>query len=264
MSAGSLPLLVVAGIHVKGGRLLLSQRAENTSYAGLWELPGGKVETGETPADALAREWREELDVTPVGAAPHGFDVDGRVTLLFFSVPAVMGSPRAAACAAVRWSEVREAALLAMPPLDRVAVDRLASAGHGRFADTWTVEAEAPAVLEGERAAYIAGSDALGPAGSVVTFRKRDILGRPLVEGVLVRTPTGVRAYENLCPHVPIPLDRAGGEVFTPDGAHLYCQTHGALFQPESGRCVSGPCAGESLREIPVEPQGGGWAVSRR
>ena len=45
------------------GRVLLAQRPEGKSLAGLWEFPGGKVETGETPEAALIRELKEELDI---------------------------------------------------------------------------------------------------------------------------------------------------------------------------------------------------------
>lgn len=58
-----LVLVVAAAIYDKQGRILLAQRPEGKSMAGLWELPGGKIEPGETPEVALARELREELDI---------------------------------------------------------------------------------------------------------------------------------------------------------------------------------------------------------
>ena len=56
---------VVAGVIVEAGRVLVAQR-QHGAMAGKWEFPGGKVEAGETLEEALARELREEFDVTVV------------------------------------------------------------------------------------------------------------------------------------------------------------------------------------------------------
>lgn len=255
-------VLVVAGIFVRGGLLLLARRPPGGRYPGLWEFPGGKVHEGETPEDALVREWQEELDVTPAGLLPDGFARDGGVTLLFFHVRALLGSPRAKGCAAVRWCPAPEARLLAMPPADVLALGRLDRGDRG-FDDT--EGPETPAFLEAarERTPFIPGSEGLAP-GQVVTFRKQGLPGCHFFEGVLVDTLAGPRAFENLCPHVPIPLDRIHDTIVSADGRHLVCQNHGALFELPSGRCVSGPCEGDSLREIPIERSGGGWAVALR
>ncbi len=59
-------MLVVAGAVLdRDGRVLIAQRPEGKSHAGLWEFPGGKVEDGETPEQALTRELREELLIEP-------------------------------------------------------------------------------------------------------------------------------------------------------------------------------------------------------
>ena len=74
--------IVVAGAVLDRDRLLLAQRRYPPDLAGLWELPGGKVEAGESPADALRRELREELGVTIAVGAAHMVGEDGLVALL--------------------------------------------------------------------------------------------------------------------------------------------------------------------------------------
>lgn len=75
-------LLVVAVALVDvDGRILLAQRPEGKTLAGLWEFPGGKLEAGERPEDALIRELKEELGITvkhaclaPLTFASHAYD----------------------------------------------------------------------------------------------------------------------------------------------------------------------------------------------
>jgi 8-oxo-dGTP diphosphatase len=83
-------VVVSAGVVIEGGRVLLTQRKSGTHLAGAWEFPGGKVEAGEDPRDALARELKEELGIdTTVGeivdVAFHRYEeADKAVLLLFF------------------------------------------------------------------------------------------------------------------------------------------------------------------------------------
>lgn len=71
-----------------------------------------------------------------------------------------------------------------------------------------------------------------------------------------------VHAWLNICPHRGTSLDWQPGEVFDDSGLYLICATHGAMFQPDTGLCVDGPCRGASLSAVPVELQDGEiWLV---
>lgn len=58
--------------------------------------------------------------------------------------------------------------------------------------------------------------------------------------------------YVNACPHRGTELDWNPGAFLSPDGQHLQCATHGARFDPATGLCLTGPCAGESLERVVV------------
>jgi nitrite reductase/ring-hydroxylating ferredoxin subunit len=56
-----------------------------------------------------------------------------------------------------------------------------------------------------------------------------------------------VCAYANVCRHQPVPLDVDDLQVLAPDGLHLLCRWHGALYRATDGSCVEGPCHGQAL-----------------
>jgi nitrite reductase/ring-hydroxylating ferredoxin subunit len=90
--------------------------------------------------------------------------------------------------------------------------------------------------------------------GRSVRFRlERD--GRVL-DGFLVHYHGGYHAYVNRCAHVGTPLDLWPNEFFTEDGRFLICATHGALYEPDSGRCTAGPCLGAALARLPLRREG--------
>lgn len=68
-----------------------------------------------------------------------------------------------------------------------------------------------------------------------------------------IRYDNTVYAYLNRCGHIAIQLDFQAGEFFSEDGQNLVCSTHGALYQPESGNCLGGPCYGVGLEPLAVE-----------
>jgi nitrite reductase/ring-hydroxylating ferredoxin subunit len=73
---------------------------------------------------------------------------------------------------------------------------------------------------------------------------------------MLVNFDGELYAYVNRCRHIAIALDWMENEFFTTDKRYLICANHGALYEPRTGECVWGPCAGESLQRVPVEIQG--------
>jgi 8-oxo-dGTP diphosphatase len=124
-------LVVSAAILIENGRVLLTRRRSGTHLAGAWEFPGGKVEAGEDPREALQRELREEVGTEArvgeiVDVTFHRYtEADKAVLLLFFEAERGLGSgePRALDVAAVRWAGADELDEREFPPAD-VAVLR--------------------------------------------------------------------------------------------------------------------------------------------
>jgi nitrite reductase/ring-hydroxylating ferredoxin subunit len=77
------------------------------------------------------------------------------------------------------------------------------------------------------------------------------------LRGFLVRVHDGVHGYVNRCPHAGHPLNLRPHEFLTPDASLMLCSSHGALFEKVSGYCVAGPCAGQSLRAVPLKIEAG-------
>jgi nitrite reductase/ring-hydroxylating ferredoxin subunit len=77
------------------------------------------------------------------------------------------------------------------------------------------------------------------------------------VEGFVVNVAGRYYAYVNHCVHAGTPLDWWPNEFFTGDGRFLTCGTHGSLFEPATGKCAGGPCAGGVLFPLRVEVAGG-------
>lgn len=124
--AEDLPLMIVAAAALTraDGRVLVQQRPPGKPSAGLWEFPGGKVEPGESPEAALARELVEEIgvDIDPLALTPLSFASmragGGHLLLLLHVVRRWSGKPRALEAAALRWEAPAALAGLPMPPAD--------------------------------------------------------------------------------------------------------------------------------------------------
>lgn len=72
-----------------------------------------------------------------------------------------------------------------------------------------------------------------------------------------IRYEGRVYAYVNRCAHVSLELDFMPGSFFDTSGEYLICATHGALYEPDSGRCAGGPCNGAGLQPLRVTEHDG-------
>jgi nitrite reductase/ring-hydroxylating ferredoxin subunit len=79
--------------------------------------------------------------------------------------------------------------------------------------------------------------------------------------GFVVRRGDAIYGYVDRCPHAGLPLAQELDRYLTPDGSLILCSWHGALFAPEDGRCVGGPCSGASLSPWPTSLVDG-WIVT--
>jgi 8-oxo-dGTP diphosphatase len=114
---------VVAGLLRKDQKILVGQRPENHSLAGLWEFPGGKVEIGESPEQALARELNEELGIeADIGtlklACTHSYG-DVGIIILFYEVNYWKGEPKAQHHLMLEWIYPQELKLRPIPEANK-------------------------------------------------------------------------------------------------------------------------------------------------
>jgi nitrite reductase/ring-hydroxylating ferredoxin subunit len=100
----------------------------------------------------------------------------------------------------------------------------------------------------------VCASDELADGGSGVRFPVA-ASGRA-ANGFAIRFQGEVHAFLNRCTHAYIELDWQRGKFFDRSGLYLMCATHGAVYSPESGRCVGGPCS-QGLRAIRVSERDG-------
>ncbi|NOX73416.1 MAG: 8-oxo-dGTP diphosphatase MutT [Alphaproteobacteria bacterium] len=108
----------------RDGRVLLAQRPEGKSMAGLWEFPGGKVEPGETPEAALIRELQEELGIdtwqsclAPLTFASHSYQ-GFHLLMPLFACRKWQGTPLGREGQALKWVRVQDLRSYPMPPAD--------------------------------------------------------------------------------------------------------------------------------------------------
>lgn len=118
--------VAVAVIQDLAGRVLLTQRASHKHQGGLWEFPGGKCESGETPQQALVREIHEELNIRvtasqPLIYVPYQYP-ELKVLLKVFRVTAFQGEPCGAEGQPLRWVPTGQLDSIPLPPANRPIV----------------------------------------------------------------------------------------------------------------------------------------------
>lgn len=124
ISGAPLLIVVAAALVDGGGRVLVQRRPPGKPMADLWEFPGGKVEPGELPEAALARELHEELGITldPAALTPAAFASEPlgerHLLLLLYTLREWQGAPEPRHATAVAWHAPAELRALTMPPAD--------------------------------------------------------------------------------------------------------------------------------------------------
>jgi 8-oxo-dGTP diphosphatase len=123
---GARPLVLVAAVALidPDGRVLIAQRPPGKSMAGLWEFPGGKVDAGETPEQALVRELKEELGIdtatsclAPIAFASHGYE-SFHLLMPVFACRKWNGIAQPREGQTLKWVAPRELSRFPMPPAD--------------------------------------------------------------------------------------------------------------------------------------------------
>ncbi len=110
-------------------------------------------------------------------------------------------------------------------------------------------------MIEERRLSQTPAGVRLGPLATVADGAARNFVlqmkaGR--FHGFVVRRGETVHGYVDRCPHAGLPLAQRLDDYLTPDGRFIACSWHGAIFDPNDGRCVGGPCAGDKLAPWPV------------
>jgi 8-oxo-dGTP diphosphatase len=123
-TAKPLILVVACALVDADGRVLIAQRPQGKQLAGLWEFPGGKVEPGETPEEAVVRELREELGIetkvaclAPLTFASHSYE-SFHLLMPLFVCRRFWGAPVAKEHQALKWVRPKQLREYPMPEAD--------------------------------------------------------------------------------------------------------------------------------------------------
>ncbi|APG85601.1 8-oxo-dGTP diphosphatase MutT [Sinorhizobium americanum] len=124
IAAKKIVLVAACALVDSDGRILLAQRPEGKTLAGLWEFPGGKVETGETPEETLIRELEEELGIrtkvaclAPLTFASHSYD-DFHLLMPLYVCRRYQGFAEGREGQLIKWVRPKALRDYPMPPAD--------------------------------------------------------------------------------------------------------------------------------------------------
>ncbi len=124
-------LVVACALIDADGRILIAQRPEGKSMAGLWEFPGGKVEAGERPEACLIRELSEELGISvkeeclaPLTFASHAYE-DFHLLMPLYVCRRWQGTPAAQEGQTLKWARAGKLREFPMPPADEPLIPHL-------------------------------------------------------------------------------------------------------------------------------------------
>lgn len=112
-----------------------------------------------------------------------------------------------------------------------------------------------PEAVAGQAPVRLCAAEDLEEGGLGVRFSVA--LDQREIGAFVVRFDGAAHGYLNQCAHVPMELDWQEGRFFDASGLYLMCATHGAVYAPDSGECVGGPCRGASLAKLRIEERDG-------
>lgn len=124
-----MPIVVVAALIEREGKYLLSRRRADKHFGGYWEFPGGKLEDGESPEQALERELMEELGIRAsavkiIDAARHVSD-EADVLILFYRCEWLSGTARPLESDRIEWVKAADLSNYRFPPADERLIRQL-------------------------------------------------------------------------------------------------------------------------------------------
>ena len=126
-----LTLVVACALVDVDNRVLIAKRPEGKAMAGLWEFPGGKLEVGERPEEALVRELKEELDIetkvdclAPLSFASYGYE-DFHLLMPLYICRRFWGQPRGKEGQEIKWVRANQLRSFDMPPADEPLIPPL-------------------------------------------------------------------------------------------------------------------------------------------